>query len=413
MAKPIAVLTQDIELVASISNYESLVFENMWHGVGIIELRINRYKKNSDAFQKDRLIIVDDSGDNVYIILHREVELDESGRITENWLIKGMQLKFVLSDRITLPPEHTSHDNKSGSAELVMKHYVERNAISPTDPNRRIPILVNEDMLNRGSSVVWQSRFQNLAEELINISSFTGIGWNVGIDLKNSKWVFRVMEGKDRSIDQDINSPVIFSPHLGNVSYMKFVDSSLNHKNYAYVAGQGEGVERRVLTVGASTGLNRRELFVDARDIAEETDDDVPVQRPLAEIEADLRNRGEQKLSELQQELFLEAQVMARREGVGIDSIQGYFITQFQTAERVVMREKAASFEYGRDWFLGDIVTTQNTDWGYTLNTRITIVREIYEEGGSRLEVVFGNDRPTLIDKIRQQFAQISPEVRR
>lgn len=155
---------------------------------------------------------------------------------------------------------------------------------------------------------------------------------------------------------------------------MQYVDSDLNHKNTAYIAGQGEGVDRRVVVLGQASGLARKELFVDARDVLEETDveGEVPVPRPLNEIIADLINRGKQKLAELIQETFLEAQIMTH-----------------------------STFKYEKDWDLGDVVTVQYKDWGVTLDARITEVKEIYEADGVQIEATFGNSRPTLISKIK------------
>lgn len=165
---------------------------------------------------------------------------------------------------------------------------------------------------------------------------------------------------------------------------MHYVESKLNYRNVAYVAGQGEGVKRRVIIVGDAVGALRREVFIDARDVAEETEDDPPKQRPEKDIIRDLTNRGNQKLQEFLQEEYLEGQILTH-----------------------------STFVYEEDYDLGDIVTVQNTDWGVTLNARITEIKEIYETSGFRIEAVFGNNRPTLIKKIKQELSQMSGEVRR
>ncbi|WP_430351923.1 hypothetical protein [Viridibacillus arvi] len=47
------------------------------------------------------------------------------------------------------------------------------------------------------------------------------------------------------------------------------------------------------------------------------------------------------------------------------------------------------------------------------MDARITEVKEVYEPAGFQLEGTFGNNRPTLIKKIKQELGQISGEVRR
>lgn len=384
--KSIRIFTPDTDLLGEISNYESLFFVRSFHGIGDLELRINRYKNYTDTLQKGNVIVVGNDKHKAYIILHREIELDEAGKATENWLIRALELKVVTGDRITLPPAHTSHDNKAAPAETVMKHYVNNNVINPVDGKRRIVQFLLANDQSRGPHISWQSRFKNLAEELAEISLVSGIGWGARIDYILRKWELDCYEGRDLTVNQEVNSPVIFSPQFDNIKNMHYVDSDLNYKNTAYIAGQGEGVERRVVELGQASGLARKELFVDARDVSEETDIEGqdPVLRPPHEVIADLLNRGEQKLAEMIQETFLEAQIMTH-----------------------------SIFKYEEDWDLGDIVTVQYKGWGVTLDARITEVKEIYEAGGVQIEVVFGNNRPTLISKIKQTLNGFMTEITR
>ncbi|WP_249365246.1 siphovirus ReqiPepy6 Gp37-like family protein [Cytobacillus citreus] len=382
--KSIRILSPSMEMLGEIDNYESLMFTRSWHGIGDFDMRINRYKNHTEHLQEGNLILVGAQMNKVFMILHQEIELDDNGKETENWLIKGFHLKAVISEKITVPPSHTSHDNKSGSSEEVMKHYVNNNAVNPVDVNRKRLEVTLAPNQHRGANISWQSRFKNLAEEIAEISLITGLGWTVNLDLENKKWVFDVLEGRDLTADQDILPPVIFSPQFESIQSMQYVKSKLNYRNVAYVAGQGEGVKRRVIIVGDATGALRREVFIDARDVAEETEDDPPKQRPEKDIIRDLTNRGNQKLQEFLQEEYLEGQILTH-----------------------------STFVYEEDYDLGDIVTVQNVDWGVTLNARITEIKEIYEANGFRIEAVFGNNRPTLIKKIKQELSQISGEVRR
>ena len=413
--KPIRIFTPDIDLLAEISNYEFLSALRSWSGIGDLELRINRYKQYTNTLQKGNIIVVGKDKHKAYIIFHRAIALDEAGKATENWLIKALELKVVTGERLTLPPSHTAYDSRSASAETVMKHYVNGNIINPTDINRKIPQLLLAPDLNRGPHVIWQSRFKNLAEDLAEISLVSGISWGARVDYDLRKWIFDVSEGRDLTVNQDVHSPVIFSPQFDNIKNMQYVESDLNYKNTAYIAGQGEGVERRVVVLGQASGLARKELFVDARDVSEEADVEgaEPLPRPPQEIITDLINRGEQKLAEMIQEVFLEAQIMTPTKSVNIKK-EISFLTQFQINEKInVTEEFASSFVYEQDYDLGDIVTIQNKDWGVTLDARITEIKEIYEPSGFQLEATFGNSRPTLISKIKQELSGMKTEMTR
>lgn len=378
--KPIRILTPTVDLQAEIDDYESMWFTRSWHGIGQLELRMNRHKKHAQHLIKNNLIQI--SNNKVYIIKHREIELNENGKASENWLIRANELKIVIGQRITIPPSTTAYDNKSGNAETVMQHYVSNNLVSPVDINRKMDLLILSSNQNRGSSISWQSRFKNVAEELTSISLATGIGWTIELDTNQKKWVFTCKVGKDLTSGQSTNPPVIFSPEFDSLQSLSYSQSESNYKNMAYVGGQGEGIDRRVVEVGTYTGLNRHEIFIDARDVAEEDENQNPI--PVETIVQTLTDRGQQQLNEMIQEEYLEGQVLTY-----------------------------SPFKYEEDYDLGDIVTVQNKDWGVTMNTRITEVKEIYETSGYRIEAVFGTNRPTLIKKIKQELSQISGEVRK
>lgn len=382
---PIRIMTRDFNLLGEVDNYESLQLTRSWHGIGVVEMRINRYKQHADKLQRGNIIFPTHKTNKGYIIRHCEIELDENGKITENWIIRALSLKSWMGQRLIIPPIGQAYDSITDNAESVMLHYVNNNVINPVDPNRVMQDIILSDNLNRGPSIQWQSRYKVLAEELKNIGLQSGLGWNIDIDYENKQYVFKALEGRDLSANQTDLPPVIFSPEFDSLKQMQYVESELEYKNFAIVAGQGEGVERRIVEVGEqSSGFDRYELFVDARDIEEETDDDPPQPIPVHVIEERLRNRGNQKLAEHQQELFLEGQILTK-----------------------------SPFIYEKDYDLGDIVTVQNKDWGVTMDSRITEIKEIYETNGYRIEAIFGNDRPTFIDKVKQEFKQFENELKR
>src|SRR5690606_5701603 len=172
---PIRIMTRQFELLNEIDRYSSLQITRSWHGIGSIELRINRYIRGANDLQRGRIIFPHNQLHKAYVIRHREIELDENGKITENWIIRALPLKSWLAQRLTYPPAHTAYDNKQGDAETVMQHYVANNVVGPVDVDRTMPGIVLEDNLHRGPNVSWQSRYKNLAEELEKIGLYSGL----------------------------------------------------------------------------------------------------------------------------------------------------------------------------------------------------------------------------------------------
>lgn len=378
-------MTRQFDLLDEIDRYESLQLIRSWHGIGHIELRVNRYLKGADKLERGCIIFPHNHLNKAYVIRHKEIELDEQGKITENWIIRANSLKDWFTQRLTIPPQNKAYDSITSDAESVMHHYVNNNVISPADSNRVMQDIILSDNLKRGESIEWQSRYKKLAEELEKIGLQTGLGWNIELDYQTKQFVFKVLEGRNLSANQSDLPPAIFSPEFNTLGQLSYVESELDYKNFAVVAGQGEGADRRIVMTGEDAiGFDRYELFVDARDVEEETDDDPPQPIPENEIEQRLRNRGKQRLAEHVQEIYMEGQTL--------------------TKSRLV---------YEKDYDLGDIITIQNKDWNVTMDARITEIKEIYEQNGKKVELTFGNDRPTLIDMIKQEIGGIKQELTR
>jgi hypothetical protein len=260
---------------------------------------------------------------------------------------------------------------------------------------------------NRGNRMIWESRFKVLSEELEKIGQASGLGWAI-----NTEYEFKVMEGLNLSVNQSENSPVYFSPEFGNVKTQSFSDSDLNMKNVGYVGGQGEGTERLIIELGEASGVDRIETFIDARDVGGEDEDGNELteekQRQL------LIERGEQKMEELSNELYFEAEIMNPVTKTTYEDAFERFVHHGQPVyDRQKKTELVSPFRYEIDYDLGDIVTIMNRKWGVIVDRRITEFTEIHEPGGFQLEAVFGQKPPTLLDKIKEKFDEYDHELKR
>lgn len=83
-------------------------------------------------------------------------------------------------------------------------------------------------------------------------------------------YVFRQYVPTRRTIgNSENNSPVVFDMELSNLSDLMYEVDATASKTVAIVAGEDVGQNRKVIEVGVSSlsGLDRNELYVDARDL--------------------------------------------------------------------------------------------------------------------------------------------------
>lgn len=381
---PLRVIDVDFNLYTEVKQYSSLQLTRSWSGIGGIELVVHKDAPGASELLKGRIIFPHNHIDKAYIIRYREIELDADSSATGNWIIKAQHIKSWFTQRITLPPPNKSNDSITANTETVMLHLIRNNVTDPLDVERQMSKIALDTDAKKGKVIDWSSRYRDLSEELEKIGLVSGLGWNIELDLDNKRFVVKVLEGRNLSAYQSDNPPAIFSPEFKTLSKLNYMESDLDYKNYSYIAGQGEGKDRRVIELGEGEEFDRYELFIDARDIEEEIDQEEgePIPRPVEDIERDLTNRGNQKLQEHEQEVYLEG--------------------EYSNSKNLI---------YRKDWDLGDIVTVQNKDWDITTDLQITEVKEIYEGGVFKVEPLFGGDRPDLISKIKQEMEGIDREM--
>lgn len=352
MKASVRILDTDFKLRGEIDDYESLQMIRRFYRAGEFEMHIAIGKQNVDQLLKDRVIIVNNQPHKSGIIMHSEINQDDSG--VEILTIRGPTLGGVLDRRITVTD---NYDRVKGPAETVMKHYIDNHVVNGVYPERRIPFFAIAADQGRGMQTPWQTRFEPLNEVIQGIAEWCDIGWLVNCDINLKKWVFDVLTGRDLTVDQHVLPPVIFSHEYDNIQSQQFVDSDLQYKNVGYAGGKGEEADRLIQAVGSGFGLDRREVFLDCSS---------------AENVTELTDMGNQALSELKRIRTYDGKILS-----------------------------TGSFVYERDWDLGDIVTLQNQKWGLTMNSRITEIKEIYEPASS-LEISLGNEIPTITKFVKQ-----------
>lgn len=346
----IRIFDKNINFIGEVDNYTSLFYIPKWETFGDFEFHISNINRN--LIKKGNIIMIDNDCSRVGIIEHVEINQED----IEETKIKGYSLGYWLTQRITQPPTGRAYHTFNTNIEDIMIQLVKTNAVDPQDVKRKIPNLILDSSKSRGEKIEFQTRYKNLADELTKLSKASGLGWTVELDYKNKKFIFKILEGKDLSTEQAINPPQIFSIDYDNIKKQSYIDSDIGYKNMAFVAGQGEGAEREIEVLNNYlVGFDRRETFIDARDI---------------EQGGNLIDRGKVKLAETPQINSFECEV--------------------------------DSSDYKESWNLGDIVTTINKKWNLIMHNRVTEVREIWEQGGYKVEPTFGTPIPLPGEKIKQ-----------
>lgn len=312
--------------VDDIGTFTSLRWRRKFFEAGEMELHILPTERNVQAMQAGRIVLRQDAVEG--IIIHDVAITDDE------LTVEGRMLSHILKDRVTYPTF-----SFSGKAEIAMRKLVETYAIN----NKPIPMLRLGQLNGFPETVELQFTGKDLLTALTAIAKAALIGFRIRPDVENNVLWFETYKGTDRTDPETVEQPVEFSMENKNMENAKIEAHDGDYYNFAYVAGEGEGAARTVVTVDQIGTDYRRETWVDARDIQKGSLND-------AQYSALLRQRGIEKLAECQR------------------------LTSF-TAE-TVGREGST---YKVNWDLGDTVAASREDWGAFRKDMITEAEEVFE----------------------------------
>lgn len=359
------VLDKSFNMIGIIDSYTTLIWTREYYNVGTLELHTIADENSVRLLQKGNLLVKDTQLDEAMEI--------ESIYLTQNngetIVVRGRSIENFLNDRFIW-----NKQTYSGNVEVVIRNFVSSNSITPSKAGRVIPGLELGALAGITTTTIESYERYNLVEAVKELCLKHDIGWRIRFDRENRKYIFELYRGEDHSLEQTENPHKIFSTEYENIFNQEYTDDSSVYKTMAMVVGAEDSVTkvREIILINDNlTGFDRKELIVDAGDIRNTDDNNNPI--PLSTYRQILTERGNTRLKES-----------------GI-------IRTFESDVSTL-----SNLKYRIDFDLGDKVTTVNEKWGIILNTRITSVEEIYENGALDIRLNFGSIIPTLNDVLKK-----------
>lgn len=358
----LTLLNTSLDAVAVVDDYESAIWTDRYQEYGDFEIYTPVTPDVLSVFKQDFYL---QSRDSEHVMIVEKLLIKTDVELGNHITITGRSLESILTRRIVWKQRSIS-----GSLQNGIRTLLEENVISPEDEDRKIDNFIFEESTDeRITSLTIDTQYtgDELYEVIVKLCKEHDIGFKVTLN-DNKQFVFKLYMGTDRSYEQTDNPYVIFSPNFENIVNSNYIESKSALKNVTLIGGEGEGSERRYTTVGSARGLDRRELFTDARDISsteqyhEGTNGDHTIRdRTFSEEEynALLQQRGREKLDE----------------NLDIMSFEGEI-------------EATMMFRYREDFFDGDIVQIAN-EYGHETKARIIEMTTSENEQGTSVYPTF------------------------
>lgn len=318
------ILDTDFNSVSILDTFESFIWTDRYREYGDFEIfAFPTMQLLTDA--QDEFYLYNRASEHTMIIEHHDITTDiEEG---PRFIVTGRSLETILMRRIVW-----NQTTISGSLQNGVKKLITENIIDPEVADRKIPNFVFVDSTDPEITKLKHSQQYTgdiIYDVVADLCATYDIGFKVTLNLEQKQFEFMLYKGKDRSYAQEVNPYVVFSPNYENIINSDYSHSIKDYKNVTRIGGEGVGVDRKMTTYGKASGLSRREIFTDARDVASKTDDGT--QLSDSEYLWLLQQRGRENLAEYQVKEGFNGEV-----------------------------EASKMFVYGRDFFLGDCVQVQN-----------------------------------------------------
>lgn len=338
----------NFENIGLIDNAVSVIWDTNYYEAGRFEIYVSSNEKNLSLLKTDFYV---SRKDDEYVGIIESINITGDVESGEYITASGRFLLSILDRRIVW-----SQTQLGTTVENGIRNLITASAISPIDSDRKI------DNLELGIAKRFTERLdkqitgKNLLAETTEICQSVSIGQK--INLVNGKFQFNLYKGVNRSYSQSENPHVVFSDKYDNLLKSNYTYDKTSLKNVCLVAGEGEGLERKTATayVGKPKGLDRREMYADARNASS--------------------NNG--NISDTEYYAALTEQ--------GNEELAKTLITEVFEGEVEISNQ----YKYRVDFNIGDIVTIENSKWGIFINTRIIDIIESEDENGIKLVPTFG-----------------------
>lgn len=256
---------------ALITRYMRCKFRLLINGVGYVELVIPPDAAALDYLDlMDRFKIIRDETVIFGGVWQRE-EFNILGKAPQ-----GSGYTFYAKDhaeyanwRVIVPPDGYEYDERTGAADDLAKAYVHDHIGAGADVDRRLSDVTEEADETACASITEKGRYEHMIDMLDKLQKKGGFDWRFVAG--DSGCVFQTAYpqwGLDRTKGNGVNDECVFSLDRKTFQELSYSKDLIGHRNFAYVLGEGDGVDRDVTErsdAGAITNYKRREMAVEAR----------------------------------------------------------------------------------------------------------------------------------------------------
>ncbi|KEY63594.1 siphovirus ReqiPepy6 Gp37-like family protein [Lactococcus cremoris] len=316
-------------------------------------------------FISDNILNIND----VYFYIDRVVCDDSTkGEV----VISGKSLRAKSLKRIVYRIYH-----QTKKPEQIIYDHLNNEVVNPSQASRKIQYLsITSPGTLSTSTVDYQNSYGVVCDEVDALCSTYDIGIReTATNLQNPHNKLEIVKGKD------LSDVVEFNVDFDNLLSESYESSNFDEATMAWIFGEGEGTARMNVKLNDNlAGLEREEIYVDARDIQKQTQNGSGKDITLtdSQYKAALTSRGIEKLAEQEEVLTINGD---------IDLESNLFV-------------------YGKDYQIGDRVRFTSKLFNLTKTSVLAGINETWDSTGHHMSPLWDKESPTVFDIIKRRLSK-------
>ena len=264
-------LNSDYTAAAFVDRYIALEFMTRLNDVGSCRLDLHPRETRlvSAAMVGKRLRIIR-GGSIVWqgIVVRREW-VKEADAARDTFSVFALDYAWYAAIRITPPPAGTEYQKYTDHADDIARAIVRANMGTGAATARQFSDLSVEADTHSCASLTFNSRYDTVLSALMRLAAGR-FDWQFVPTMTGCEFQARAPYwGLDRTKGNGINDEFVMAVDRHNIVRLQYMQDISEARNYVYVAGQGEGIDRTIVerAGNAIAGVGRLEAFHDQRQL--------------------------------------------------------------------------------------------------------------------------------------------------
>ena len=359
----VEIRSKDTRKIIGLIEGAKIFFEYNYNGCGDFEIycrstpnSLKLLKNGNYVTIPNEVDFIDDAGNKYCNIWKIKKVQRQYSRSNGKFLIAtGQEAKCIVGQRII---RYVAVLNGSLTTSIQNKLF-NPNIINPVDSNRKIdgfvfkPSTVSRTIVDdNGNPTSTQVTYDNLLDYTESLYATYDCGAKLRLNLSDLTLCYFIYEGSDKS------ESIVFSRGNDNLLSSDYSEDTTNYMSYALIGGEDdENGVRKVNSIDyGSSGIDRYELFVDAKDVSSKYQDE---------------NNEEQSMDDADYKALLKSK--------GFENLSEHVIERLFDGEIDPTNKR---YKFNEHYSLGDLVGSKDTDIGNMAKVQVIKFTKVQDEKG-------------------------------